>query len=129
MDIIDRTKLRRGVKPAGSVSIEDALQEAGVLWYPTSGVEIKLHCPDPGHEDNNPSASINSRTGAWICHGCDARGNLYTLLRDSLGKERALELKALVGLEEEDGLGASSNVGRRIAGWPPTDEAYEPSPS
>jgi AAA domain len=126
---VDVNKLKRGVKPAGSVSIEDALQEAGVLWYPASGVEIKLHCPDPDHEDNNPSASINSRTGAWICHACGSKGNLYTLLRDALGKERALELKALVA-PEEGGSGTSESGGRRdVAGWPPAGEAFEPSPS
>jgi hypothetical protein len=126
---VDPGKLRRGVRPAGSVSIEEALDEAGVRWYPTDGVELRLHCPDPGHEDNNPSASINSGTGAWYCHGCDARGNLYTLLRDALGKERALELTALVGLNEADGPNASGNGRRRISGWPPAEEPFDPSPS
>jgi hypothetical protein len=29
------------------------------------------------HGDRNPSASVNVATGAWICHGCGAKGGAY----------------------------------------------------
>lgn len=45
----------------------------------TSGDEVQFRCPTPGHTDTNPSASINKTTGLWVCFGCEAGGDIYTL--------------------------------------------------
>jgi len=43
-----------------------------------SGDEISLRCPF--HKDDNPSFSININTKLYRCFGCEARGNLVTLI-------------------------------------------------
>lgn len=45
----------------------------------TSGDEVQFRCPTPGHTDTNPSASLNTKTGLWVCFGCEASGDIYTL--------------------------------------------------
>lgn len=45
----------------------------------TSGDEVQFRCPTPSHTDTNPSASLNTRTGLWVCFGCEASGDIYTL--------------------------------------------------
>jgi hypothetical protein len=42
----------------------------------TSG-ECKTRCPLPGHEDNEPSFSINFFKAQYHCHGCKAGGDIF----------------------------------------------------
>ena len=44
------------------------------------GDEYLVHCPDPEHEDRNPSAAINVRKGLWVCYSCGAGGRVIDLL-------------------------------------------------
>lgn len=44
------------------------------------GDELLVHCPDPDHDDRNPSASINVKKGLWICYSCGAGGHVDQLL-------------------------------------------------
>lgn len=43
------------------------------------GDENIIRCPMPGHEDKSPSASFNSRNGAFNCMGCGAEGDILTV--------------------------------------------------
>src|ERR1700690_3943083 len=47
-----------------------------------SSGEISFSCPssDHFHGDRSPSARMNIRTTAFICHGCGRRGNAITFL-------------------------------------------------
>lgn len=51
----------------GYASVEEALTMG-------TGVERSFRCPV--HDDSNPSASVNSLTGMWICYTCGARGRV-----------------------------------------------------
>ena len=55
--------------------IKEALKTIGIKTYTEGEKEIQFKCIF--HDDNNPSASINKKTGLWICYGCDAR-SLYS---------------------------------------------------
>jgi len=43
--------------------------------------EEEYYCRCPFHSDNNPSFAVNKKTGLWICHGCNEKGNWNNLLR------------------------------------------------
>lgn len=43
------------------------------------GDENIIRCPMPGHEDKSPSASFNSKNGAFNCMGCGADGDIFTV--------------------------------------------------
>lgn len=41
-----------------------------------------FHVKADGSQEGTPSFAISTVTGLWFCHSCQARGNLYTFLRD-----------------------------------------------
>lgn len=43
------------------------------------GQEYVISCPNPDHDDNNPSCSVNLVTGLWHCFSCNASGDLLRL--------------------------------------------------
>lgn len=52
---------------------------------------IMVSCPLPGHEDKNPSASIDLTKGdggVWACHRCDDGGDKYDLAAIYFGYDR-----------------------------------------
>lgn len=64
------------------IDCKDLLESTGIRNISESGGEISFSCPGPDHfhGDTSPSARMNSRTSAWICHGCSMRGNAITFL-------------------------------------------------
>lgn len=46
-----------------------------------SAEQITARCPFH-HPDNNPSLSINLKTGLWHCFGCDAKGDVFKFYMD-----------------------------------------------
>ena len=51
-----------------------------------SGVEGIGRCPNPHHEDRNPSCSFNADKGVIYCHSCGYKANCY-----SYAKEQGLD--------------------------------------
>jgi DNA primase len=43
------------------------------------------HCPNPGHEDANPSMEINETKSTWRCHGCHAHGSAVDIVMLAFG--------------------------------------------
>jgi DNA primase len=41
-----------------------------------------FHVKSDGSPESHPSFAISTITGLWFCHSCQAKGNLYTFLRD-----------------------------------------------
>jgi len=41
-----------------------------------------FHMKADGSEEKSPSFAMSLTTGLWFCHSCQARGNLFTFLRD-----------------------------------------------
>lgn len=64
------------------IDVLDLLESTGIRNISQSGGEVNFSCPLPTHlnGDSRPSARMNIRTTAWICHGCGARGNAITFL-------------------------------------------------
>lgn len=93
------------------INARDLLESTGIKNISESSGEISFSCPsaDHFHGDTSPSARMNSRTSAWICHGCGQRGNAITFLawHKSIPETVARRL-----LEERYGGGAiSAGVG------------------
>jgi DNA primase len=66
-----------------------------------SGVNKSYVCPF--HDDDTPSLSVNLETGAWLCFGCGAKGNigqLYYKLGEQEPEDRKIE--RLYRLAQED---------------------------
>lgn len=61
------------------------------LQPPRADGEAKGVCPF--HEDDDPSLSVNLRTGLWYCHACDEGGTAYLFVQKA--KIPATELPAL----------------------------------
>lgn len=57
--------------------IKQVLEDYGVEQIHESGKQLTCCCPLPGHRDTNPSFSINSETGLFICFGCGKKGNYF----------------------------------------------------
>lgn len=64
------------------INCRDLLESTGIVNVSESGGEISFSCPSAEHMhgDRSPSARMNSRTSAWICHNCGQRGNGITFL-------------------------------------------------
>ena len=64
------------------INCRDLLQSTGIKNISESSGEISFSCPsaDHYHGDTSPSARMNSRTTAFLCHSCGAKGNAITFL-------------------------------------------------
>lgn len=93
------------------INARDLLESTGIKNISESSGEISFSCPsaDHFHGDTSPSARMNSRTSAFLCHSCGQRGNAITFLawHKSIPETVARRL-----LEERYGGGAiSAGVG------------------
>lgn len=57
------------------VSLSNALSTGNGQWRSFS-------CPDPNHDDVNPSARVNVNTGRWVCMVCGAKGGVKNYVPD-----------------------------------------------
>lgn len=66
------------------VDVIEFLEAVGVQNISVRGDEVMFSCPFPGHKhgDSNPSASMNASNTAWLCFGCQRRGNAATFLAE-----------------------------------------------
>ena len=66
-------------------------------WRPTSdGRNINGACPFH-HESTEGAFYMSTETGLWICHGCQARGNLLSFLKEVGAAARVVARDVLVG--------------------------------
>lgn len=67
-----------------NVDVVEFLEINNVKNISVHGMEVMFSCPFPGHKhgDTNPSASMNINNTAWICFGCQRRGNAATFLAE-----------------------------------------------
>jgi len=92
-----------------------------------SGIERMCSCPSPGHEDRNPSCSVQVETGKWFCHGCGEGGGVVKWLRLTRGLPgpEALEAVRRLGLAPEHGDAKnSSRVNGRLQSAPNGQRPY-----
>jgi hypothetical protein len=68
-----------------SVDVRSLLEDAGVAVFREARGELYAPCPNPDHEDNHPSWSMNVNTLAHFCFSCGYRGSLRGLLKDLTG--------------------------------------------
>lgn len=66
------------------IDVVEFLELTGVKNISVRGDEVMFSCPFPGHKhgDTNPSASMNANNTAWLCFGCQRRGNAATFLAE-----------------------------------------------
>lgn len=70
-----------------SVDFNQILEYYNVRNAHNSGEEIQFSCPFPEHYrgDRNPSAGLNTKTGAWNCFSCGRKGTLVSFVADLEG--------------------------------------------
>ena len=77
------------------------LKERGLDLDHAHGDEYTVCCPF--HQESRPSFNLNVRRGVWHCFGCDAKGDLVTLicrLDDCSREEARLVLGLQSGLDD-----------------------------
>jgi len=69
-------------------TVKKILNDLRLRIYGGGGQDnFRIKCPNPMHEDKEPSCYINKENGLWFCHGCHAnnifggKGNLYVLFK------------------------------------------------
>lgn len=86
-------------------AVRDYYARLGITLLRAAGNEAPARCfasPDTHrHDDRHPSVSVNLASGAWLCHGCGARGGAYdaALLRGH-SPRGAMDLLISCGLAE-----------------------------
>ena len=45
-----------------------------------SDSEYRILCPNPEHDDSNPSCDVNIQKGVFYCHSCEAKGHISKAL-------------------------------------------------
>lgn len=58
-------------------SIPDVLRLMGYQLPDRQGF---IRCPNPSHEDHNPSCHVVSGESGWVCFSCNARGGILDLI-------------------------------------------------
>lgn len=78
----------------------DILEDRGLDVKHTSD---QLVMPCPICSDHKPRLYVNPETGLWICHNCDARGNMLTLLEQVAGYDpvEAYHVAQKVGIKQK----------------------------
>lgn len=61
------------------------LAEFGATTVSQSGVELKVSCVLPWHDDRNPSAQLNYQKLTYKCFSCDSSGGLLWLIGSCRG--------------------------------------------
>jgi hypothetical protein len=110
--------------------VEGLLNELG-YDYETHGNNLQISCPTAGHEDANPSASIHSENGLWLCFSCSARGDILSFLAHQ-GLRKPLPILGRHRLDARAaGNGGDRQPGRAATtGWAPYEPTgYQASPS
>jgi DNA primase len=82
--------------------ITDILVELGAESVPTGFGWVRMLCPF--HDERTPSAAVNHDLGAFVCHGCGAKGDGLKLLQEQLGLtfiEALNRAKELTGVSTE----------------------------
>lgn len=76
---------------AEALGIDDVLEVLTGLYDLEGQVrngQYLILCPNPEHNDSNPSCGISLDTGYWNCFSCDASGDLVELGHVVLGTSR-----------------------------------------
>src|SRR5215472_13201012 len=80
------------------VNMEQALLDLGISGR-VRGDEMTTYCPNPQHDDNSPSWSINMVTGKHHCFSCGFGGSFQWLVQIMQGM-RAGEASAWIKLQK-----------------------------
>lgn len=75
------------------VSCADVLRQHGIDWQ---GKDIS--CPLPGHDDQNPSFGLCHDNHAFVCHGCNRKGDVIELEAMFHGGDRGKAIQVLAKL-------------------------------
>ena len=59
--------------------------EYDLILYPSGNGWVKTNCLMPNHNDSSPSFGINVETNFYNCFGCQATGNIFSLVQNVEG--------------------------------------------
>ena len=67
------------------IDYRQVLEQLGIQYSEKGNSYVAL-CPNPTHDDNNPSWHMDKNTSQHYCFSCGFKGNIYTLVYDLTGK-------------------------------------------
>lgn len=67
------------------ITAQEVLSTLGIR-YEDKGTDFVIRCPNPQHNDRNPSCYLHKTKGVFICFSCGYTGNLNTLVKLHTGK-------------------------------------------
>ena len=59
--------------------------EYDLVLYPSGNGWVKTNCLMPNHNDSSPSFGINTESNYYNCFGCNATGNIFSLVQNVEG--------------------------------------------
>ncbi len=59
--------------------------EYDLILYPSGNGWVKTNCLMPNHNDSSPSFGINIESNYYNCFGCNATGNIFSLVQNVEG--------------------------------------------
>ncbi|HRZ18536.1 MAG TPA: CHC2 zinc finger domain-containing protein [Methanofastidiosum sp.] len=63
------------------ISVLKVLEDLGIEYKAIGKGNVRIKCLNPNHHENNPSMDVHVESGVFYCFGCQAKGNLVSLLR------------------------------------------------
>lgn len=99
-------------RDAPGLDIVPVLMHFGADDVPT-GTWRSMRCPMPEHDDRQASARVNTELGAFACHGCGAKGDAISLLKE---REGLFDYASAVARYEELSGASVANIPRRAKG-------------
>jgi CHC2-type zinc finger protein len=91
----------------------------------------RAQCPNPDHEDQNPSASVNASEGKWHCFACDRGGDGYDIIqeREGVGFSAAKQLASRFLDGGGEAVHNDSGLSRGVASRPRRNKGYRNQPA
>jgi len=95
--------------------IEEYLNYIGATVPPMGSGWRKMKCPF--HIDSHASAAVNYDKGAFICHGCGVKGDVYSLIMYKEGGDfsEALKFAASVLTTGDTAIRSKARTGNRLS--------------
>lgn len=80
----------------GIENVQEILEDIFEMSGRVRGSQLMTNCPNPDHDDKNPSCTINVESGLWYCFSCGAKGDILALGSLITGDSREHVAKNLV---------------------------------
>ena len=78
-----------------NISLLQLAESYGMQFKKVGPTEYQCHCPDPYHEDKNPSFNISTEKNVYHCLGCGIKGTVFHFIMLKEGVDMAGSINIL----------------------------------